>query len=230
MDTHTRQSTMRRGTNSSVFDQGFYRNTAPSDQNAKRTTRFPRWVEPGQPHWRLKVALELIQTGHFYDGNDLWVEKIRRYLTEFLKGTISPTGIHRFWRAANTLYSARSPQTHRLEALLLTKESDGTIAQVLHLNPRLVRAYRKMFFDVDVLPPVLLRGRYSCLGRPLDQYERWEQGAIEGGLAMLQGIWQYEATDPPPPADVESRPDRLNAAGMLRQGSQCFRQYPPKCQ
>ena len=51
------------------------------------------------------------------------------------------------------------PQTHRLEALLLTKESDRTIAQVLHLNPRLVRAYRKMFFDVGVPPPVLLRVR-----------------------------------------------------------------------
>ena len=230
MDTHTGQSTMRRGTNSSVFDQGFYQNTAPYDQKAKRTTRYPPWIKPGQPHWRLKVALELVQNRHFYDGNDLWVEKIRRYLSEYLKGTVSTTGIHRFLDAAHKLYLARSTQTHRLEALILTKESDRTIAQVLHLHPRLVRAYRKMFFDVDVLPPVLLRGRYSCLGRPLDQYERWEQAAIEGGLAMLQEIWQYEATYPPPPVHVEFRPDRLSAAGIFRQVSQCFGQYPPKRQ
>ncbi|MGC9261261.1 MAG: hypothetical protein ACP5I8_14445 [Phycisphaerae bacterium] len=107
----------------------------------------------------------------------------------------TPPGRYRPLAAAYRLYQDQSVATQRLESLFLTGESDITIAAVLHMSRHTIRAYRKMFFDIDAVPPKLLAAQYVPLFGALDQFARWKYAAKSGGLDVLLELWKHEVKE-----------------------------------
>ena len=193
------EQTSTRGTNSGTFDQGFSINIPLPDRRPRRRAPKTPLFQPGDLKWRFELALSAIMGVGPVMEKDLWVRRLGRYLaamndpsvTEETSIRISPT-VSRAISVAYMLYMTSRPLTHRLEALILTGESDITIAEVLEMSRHTIRAYRKLFFDTDAVSRDYLNQRYGNCLRRLDQHERWKCMAL-GGLKQLLVLWKHEA-------------------------------------
>ena len=189
-----------RGTNSGKSDQGFSINILLPDRRPRRRAPKTPLFHPGDLKWRFELALSANMDVGPVMEKDLWVRRLDRYLaarndpsvTEDTSIRISPT-VSRAISVAYMLYMTSRPLTHRIEALILTGESDITIAEVLQMSRHTIRAYRKLFFDTDAVSRDYLNQCYGNRLRPLDQHERWKCMALEGGLKLLLVLWKHEA-------------------------------------
>lgn len=193
-----REEATTRGTNSGKIDHGFSINIPlPDRKPRRRATKMPRF-HPGGLKWRYELALSAVMGDGEAMEEDQWVRRLRRYLeamndpsgTAFMR--ISPT-VFQAISVAYRLHMTSSPRAHQLEALILTGESDITIAELLEMSRQTVQAYRKLFFDTDAVLRDYLNQRYGNRLRPMDRYERWKCMAHEGGLKMLLALWKHEA-------------------------------------
>ena len=179
-----------RGTKIPVFDRGFDTKVPSYFDRPKRKPQFSRRTWTTKLDWRYKAALNSV-----YDSRtspDKWCRRMVYYLAGLVGKRNNPTGYYRPIQAAHSLYKAHSPDKYRLEALLLTGESDMTIASVLHMSRHTIRAYRKIFYDIDSAPKMKLQAYYAMPGR-LNQYDRWKYVAVKGGLDVLLHIWKFES-------------------------------------
>ncbi len=193
-----REQASTRGTNSGKIDHGFSINIPPPDRKPPRRTPKMPLFHPGGLKWRYELALSAVMgDGHVME-EDQWVRRLRRYLEAMNdpSGTasmrISPT-VFQAISVAYRLHMTSSPRAHQLEALILTGESDITIAEVLEMSRQTVQAYRKLFFDTDAVLRDYLNQRYGNRLRPMDRYERWKCMAHMGGLKPLLALWKHEA-------------------------------------
>ncbi len=194
-----------RGTKLSVFDRGFDTKVPCRSDRPVKKAQFKHPASKNCLDWRYRAALDAVNRRQPLPApSDRWAKMMVYYLAELLHKRTSRPSAYRSIKAAHKLYMARVPTTYRMDALILTGESDITIAAILHTSRHTVRAYRKIFCDTDSVSRMLLQGVYAYLSGPLDQFERWKYAALKGGLEGLFELWEFESES----QGMETPPER----------------------